>query len=456
MKKIIAKYFTKNDHTTTLDIIIHSAIVLFALFAVCYVFVVRFNLFSVREQSPTILIDQQGGVPQGKVVGVFDHSILISFEEGVTGNVRADLIKKYGLKERGYIPALDVRRYQVPTTESPLAIATLLSTEKGVVVFAEPDYLLEPSVVPNDPWFASWQQNKKQINASGAWDLSVGSPSEIVAVLDTGVACDHEDLRGVCVEGWNVISQSSDVSDVHGHGTMVAGAIAGIGNNSVGVAGTLWQGSLMPIRVSDTSGMASYSALASGITYAADKGVRVVNASYQVGGSSAVAKAASYLFNKGGLLITSAGNYGTLSGYRDSDSIITVGAVDTVNVRYSWSSYGSDVDVVAPGCTGATTARSGGYTSFCGTSLSAPEVAGVVALMWTTNKALTPSDIRTVLFSSVRDLGKEGRDSEYGWGLIDMQQAVVKAITYVPGTASGSQQEGKGGQGEQKGGGKKN
>jgi subtilisin family serine protease len=367
----------------------------------------------------------------GRVVGVAEGRILVSFKDSVGEKGRAELMKKYGLKERGYIPALGVHQFEIPAGDSAETFVKKMRMEPESFDFAEPDYLVEPSVVPNDPWYQNWQKDKEQIHAPSAWDSTTGKSSVIVAVADTGVNCAHEDLVQNCVEGANVVGGTSS-DDVAGHGTAVAGVLGAAGNNGIGVAGGAWQVSLMPIVVSGVSGAASYSAIASAVTYAADHGARVVNNSYQSGGSLTVQKAARYLAQKGGVLVVAEGNYATDSGTSANQYVVSVGAVDSTDTLYSWSSFGADVDVVAPGCTGATTARGGGYGSFCGTSNAAPEVAAVLALVFSINSSLTSADAVWILTSSSKDLGPAGWDSRYGWGRVDAAAAVEKAKNFVP------------------------
>src|SRR6185437_470444 len=152
----------------------------------------------------------------------------------------------------------------------------------------------------------------------------------------------------------------------------VAGVVAALGNNSMGVAGVAFNARLMPIRVTDTSGYASISALASGLTYAADHGARVANMSFAVQSYSSVISAAQYFMNKGGVVMNSAGNYGTLDSTAPSNALVSVSATTSSDTLASWSSYGPYVDVSAPGVSIWTTTMGGGYGAVSGTSFSSP------------------------------------------------------------------------------------
>ena len=139
----------------------------------------------------------------------------------------------------------------------------------------------------------------------------------------------------------------------------------------------------------------------------------------------------------------SAGNAGVPTGYSASQDLIVVSATDPNDAIYAWSSTGDDVDVAAPGCTGASTQNGGGYGSFCGTSNAAPEVAGALALVWSAKPGLSPDQAADALFASAIDLGPMGWDAAYGWGRVDMSGAVYEALTMSETTATQKNPAGK-------------
>jgi len=196
---------------------------------------------------------------------------------------------------------------------------------------------------------------------------------------------------------------------------MVAGVAAASSNNSIGVASICWGCMIMPVRVSDSSGGATASNIATGINWAADHGARVVNVAYQVTGNSTLSLAAQYLWGKGGILTAPAGDYGIAYSNSDNPYVLEVGSTDNNDVIYSWSNTGNFVDLVAPGCA-MTTYQFNSYQSGCGTSMSSPMVAGVIGLMLSVKSSLTPTQITSMLQQSVNDLGAAGRDPVYGWG----------------------------------------
>ena len=183
----------------------------------------------------------------------------------------------------------------------------------------------------------------------------------------------------------------------------------------------------MPIRISDAGGYGSWSAIASGLNWAADHGAKVANISFMVQGSSTIQSAAQYMKNKGGVVVNSAGNTGAVDSTAASDTLLSISATDSTDNRASWSTYGPYVDLAAPGVGILSTAAGGGYSSVSGTSFSSPLTAGVVALMMAANPSLAPSQIESILKSTATDLGTAGYDQYYGYGRVNAASAVQAA-----------------------------
>ena len=352
--------------------------------------------------------------------------VLVKFRENVGLDHARQIVAALGVREDGILPATGVLVLSLPDQVDEAGFANALASRPDVE-FAELDRIVRPAeVTPNDPWFANWEGHLKRIQAPAAWSTTTGSPNVVIAILDTGVDATHEDLVSKLVPGWNSNNNNSNTSDVSGHGTAVAGTAAAASNNGMGVASVCWGCMIMPVRVSDASGNATYSAIASGLTWAADHGARVANISYIVSDSSVVTSAAQYFQSKGGVVASSAGNYSTFSNSSDNPYILTVSATDQSDVIYDYSNTGKNIDLAAPGDS-FSTQMGGGYVSTGGTSYSSPIVAGVAALVMSANPSLSGAQVQNVLKESADDLGALGWDSNYGSGRVNAARAVSMA-----------------------------
>ncbi|MEW6126769.1 MAG: S8 family serine peptidase [Acidobacteriota bacterium] len=351
--------------------------------------------------------------------------ILVKFRETPSQmlSARAEgLMTAIGAFESSEIPNTGVRILQLQAGANEPALVDILRSQPDVE-FAELDELLAPdAMVPNDPGYANeWHLDR--IVAPEAWGTTTGLTNIVVAICDTGVDSTHPDLASKIVPGWNMYDNNADTSDVYGHGTMVAGTAAAASNNQQGVASVAWGCQLMPVRISDIYGIASYSTIANGIRWAADHGARVANVSYKASNSSSVTSASSYMNSKGGVVAIAAGNDGLFDATADNPYVLTVSATDFLDNLYSWSSRGNNIDVAAPGSV-YTTARGGGYTYANGTSFAAPIVAGLAALVLSANPTLTATQAQDQVKQSADDLGDAGWDSNYGYGRVNAARAV--------------------------------
>jgi thermitase len=352
--------------------------------------------------------------------------VLVKFRSNIGLDQARQIVAALGARDADELPAIGIFVLDLPTQTDEAGFATAMS-QRPDVEFAELDHFVVPAdVSPNDPWFANWEGHLRLIKAPTAWSTTVGSSNVIIAILDTGVDATHEDLTSKIVPGWNTYNNNSTTTDVSGHGTAVAGTAAAASNNGVGVASVCWSCRIMPVRVSDTTGYATYSSIASGLTWAADHGARVANISYIVSDSSAVTSAAQYFQGKGGVVTSSAGNYSTFSNSPDNPYILTVSATDQFDVIYSYSNTGKNIDVAAPGDS-FSTQMGGGYVSTGGTSYSAPIVAGVAALVMSINPQLSGDQVQNIVKQSADDLGAAGWDAIYGAGRVNAARAVSMA-----------------------------
>jgi thermitase len=289
--------------------------------------------------------------------------VLVKPKPGLPDVAFGKALAAHGSHVLGEIGQLGIFRVAVPANAAEEQFARRLA-EHPHIKFAEPDELVAPAFSVNDPYAPkSWHLAK--VNAPAAWDVSKGN-GVIVAVLDSGIDAAHPDLAGALVPGWNLYDNNGVTADVYGHGTKVAGVVGARGNNGTGVTGLAWQSRMMPVRVTDTSGNGTWSAIAGGLSWAADHGAKVANLSFAVQGSASTRTAAQYFRNKGGVVVNSAGNSGTLDPSTPTEALVSVSATDSADKRASWSNYGAFVDVSAPGVSLMTTTRGGGYGSVSG------------------------------------------------------------------------------------------
>lgn len=219
--------------------------------------------------------------------------ILIKPRPNVSSTALNTVLQNHNASTKSIISGINVHIANVPVGTEQVVVNAL--SHNPNIEFAELDTLnsLEETI-PNDPYFNSaWHLPK--INAPLAWDSSTGT-SVIVAVLDSGVDSNHPDLSGRLLRGINTADNSSNTEDIAGHGTYVAGVVGAINNNGTGVSSIAPNTLIIPIRVTNlTSGSAYTSDLAEGVTWAADNGAHIVNASYAISFSSSVNSAADYL-----------------------------------------------------------------------------------------------------------------------------------------------------------------
>jgi thermitase len=357
--------------------------------------------------------------------------VLVKFRPEVSPVQVQSIVAAAGARIAGQIPRIGVLVLQLPPNASEVAYARAFRQRRDVI-FAELDHIIPLALTPNDPLYApssgrGWHLAK--IGAPNAWDTTLGSNRVIVAVLDTGVDGTHPDLAPNLVPGWNIYNNNADTSDVHGHGTAVAGTVAAVINNGIGIASVAGGCRIMPIRISDPNGYASYTTIANGLIWAADHGARIANVSYRCSNSSTVATAAQYFQSKNGVVAVAAGNESTFDATADNPYVLTVSATDSSDSLTSWSNTGNNIDLAAPGSGIYTTIRGGTYGSKSGTSFSAPVVAGVAALVISVNPNLTGGQVQDVLKRSADDLGAASWDPQYGWGRVNAARAVSMALS---------------------------
>ena len=327
------------------------------------------------------------------------------------------------------------------------------------IEYAEPNYIAEALLIPNDPYY-KYQWNFKNINLENGWDISQGAGA-VVAIVDTGVAYENyksykqaSDLAGTSfVSGYDFVENDKHPNDENGHGTHLAGTIAQTTNNNIGTAGIAPQASIMPIKVLDEDGRGNYFDIAQGIIWAADNGANIINLSLGGPSSSRYLKdACSYAYSKEVTIVAAAGNDSKnkiLYPAHYNDYVIAVGAVRFDGTKSYYSNTGSSLDIMAPGGDLRVDQNNDGYGDgilqqtlknnqqkfkyyfFQGTSMACAHISGAAALL-ASQGINTPMEIREALEKTAEDKGAPGWDKKYGWGIVDIFQALNYNNENVP------------------------
>ncbi|NEP00605.1 MAG: peptidase S8 [Symploca sp. SIO2E9] len=299
------------------------------------------------------------------------------------------------------------------------------------------DYPTNPTFIsPNDPYY-SQQWNLRSINIESAWEETKGS-GITVAVIDTGVT-NVPDLKDTkFVKGYDFVNDRVEAKDDFGHGTHVAGTIAQTTNNGYGVAGIAYEANIMPIKVLSSSGGGTVADIAEAIRFAADNGADVINLSLGgAGESKLMAEAINYAYDKGVVIVAAAGNSNqNASSYPARyPKVISVSAIDASGIKAPYSNFGAGVDISAPGGSEAgkilqeTINPNTGQPTFAGyqgTSMAAPHVAAVAALVKASG-VNEPAEILSVLKQSTRRIEKDPLN-HFGAGHLDAAAAVKLAL----------------------------
>lgn len=283
-------------------------------------------------------------------------------------------------------------------------------------------------------------------DAESRWKKSKGS-GVVVAVVDTGVSESHPDLKGRVLAGRDFISPGTSANDANGHGTHVAGIIAANADNGKGVAGLAYGAKILPVRVLDKTGSGDNAGVANGIIWAAQKGAKVINLSLgSTQSDNAIKSAVAYAQSRNVVVIAAAGNEGCalLLGAPTSypaayAGVLGVGAISRDRRVASYSSCGGWVDVVAPGSAIVSTTISSAhsdlgctpgkfYCTLSGTSMATPFASATAALeIARLGGRFSQASIVSRLQSTATDLGRSGRDNDYGYGLISPSRMLAGA-----------------------------
>lgn len=371
------------------------------------------------------------------------NSILLDFREDLAvGQIEQEIAviaQQFNLTPQLNSVFSQADHVYVVSGDRPLLNALRRSELRDYTESIEPNYIYEAFDSPNDPDYTK-QWNLRSINVEPAWTDSKGS-GVTVAVIDTGISVVPDLKSTKFVPGYDFVSDRVDASDDNGHGTHVAGTIAQSTNNGYGVAGIAYEASLMPLKVLSAEGGGTVTDIAEAIRFAADHGADVINMSLGGGGDTDLMREAiDYAHRKGVVIVAAAGNSNTNSAAFPARyaHVIAVSALDAAGVKAPYSNYGAGVDISAPG--GSTASGEAGgilqntidpetgdsmFLAFQGTSMAAPHVAGVAALV-KASRVDDPDAIAQVLTQSARTV-KGDELNHFGAGQLDAAAAVKLA-----------------------------
>ncbi|MGE5707816.1 MAG: S8 family peptidase [Bacteroidota bacterium] len=374
--------------------------------------------------------DSQVNLGSAKAVS---GQVLVKFKSNAD---RAAFHKKHGSRTIKRIAALNLDVVQLKS-------GTRAITQDANAVYVEPDYLYQISFDPNDVSYGN-QYALKNMEAPKAWEITKGSSDVVIAIVDTGVDLDHEDLKDKLVAGYNAVDPSKTPDDDNSHGTHCAGISAASTNNGVGVAGLAINCKVMPVKVMTAQGSGSTSGIADGITWAVDHGADVISLSLGgPGGGAAMKDAVDYALSKNVTVIAAMGNNGTnqMSYPAAYPGVIAVGASDKNDKIASFSQYGNWISVAAPGVDIlATTPNHDNYLNktypnkitknyslMSGTSMATPYTSGLAGLVLSQFPNLTPAQVKERLEKTADKVqGLTAFNDHYGHGRINAVRALTK------------------------------
>lgn len=431
------------------------------------------GIFITNFASPRYIIaapKSEGGELQKKTESFAQNRILVKFKKGVSEKEKETLKNKLELKTLKKYSSFGGELVGIRKSEKiESAVHKLMNDSK--VEYAEPDYFLRPDVLVNDPGFNNlWGLNSASdidIDAPEAWNITTGSGDIVVGIIDTGIDINHPDLAqniwtnpgevpgdGIDndgngyiddIHGWDFYNNDNtvfDPADGDSHGTHVAGTIAALANNSLGVVGVSPGIKIMPLKFLGSGGGYTSDAI-SAIEYAKKMGIKVTNNSWGGGGYSSSLRDAINSFN--GLFVAAAGNDTANtdlsphypSSY-DCSNIISVAALESSGGLAYFSNFGaSTVDIGAPGDYIYSTIPGSSYGNKSGTSMAAPHVTGVAALILSINPSLNPIQVGDIIKqSSVPTASLMGKTST--GGMVNAFNAVTAIKGAGPYVASSS------------------
>lgn len=311
--------------------------------------------------------------------------------------------------------------------------------KEDFIRYCEPMVKVKALFIPNDEFYLDYQWDKWIMYSDLIWNFEIGKRDIIVAICDQGIDYYHPDLRNnfsFDLIGYDFVDNDNNPypdSEDEYHGTHVAGIIAGVINNYIGMSG--WaQVRLLAVRVLDERGEGNDFDVAEGIRWATDNGARIINLSLGASSYSSVLKeAVEYAYKKGALLIAASGNDGTENIFYPArfKEVIACGALDKNSNLAPFSNYGKEQEFAAPGVEILSTIPNNRYSLLDGTSMASPQISGIASLILSSFPFLTNYQLRAILNAGTIDFGDKGWDKYYGFGLLNAYYTYLIAQEYV-------------------------
>jgi thermitase len=468
-------------------------VTVYLIFSLCFVSIALSHVSERENHNITI----KQGIWRGKTLEYVDGEILLKLKQGVQRSDLINILEDYEAEIIRECNAVRWAKIRIPQDTDVFAVIDKLKNNP-LVENAEPNGVWYPhATVPNDPYYVDGHQwplknigqdppggsPDADIDAQMGWAYEHGNSKVLLAILDSGISLEsgqlsHPDLNDATriILGPDFVGDNGDgngVKDEFGHGTHVTGIAAAETDNGVGIAGVNWGSKILVIQVFDSGGHLIYwDDLTEGIEYAVnyakpgpfpwDPAYRLVM-NFSGGGfqpSSSVRDAIAYADSNDCILVASAGNIGWCwvmypAAYADSfENVIAVSATDPWDNLSPYSSYGPEITVAAPGGYGypydgddvfstyptypTNLDPSGSGYGYCaGTSMAAPHVSGLAALLVSIDTTLTDAQVKQIICETADDLGDPGEDTLFGAGRINVYRAVTSLLASSPPYQSG-------------------
>jgi len=375
-----------------------------------------------------------------------DDTVIVKFAGDVSSAQRAALFDTAGVNRKiGTVTGLGA---QVVNVQGDPAVVARRLNRSVLVSYAEPNFILRATAIPNDPLFPELYGLNNTGQTGGSADADIDAPEgwdaaglgafpasggTKIGIVDTGIDSSHTELSGKavdCAASLGGLLTSGTCADDNTHGTHVAGTIAAKANNSAGVAGVAFNSPLSICKALYTAaGTGMTSDVAACIVWAHQRGAKVISMSLGGGASTTLKNAVAAAWENGSaagsVLVAAAGNDGdgTLNYPAAYPEVISVAATDHNDARATFSNANADVEVAAPGVNVLSTIPGGQYAELSGTSMATPHTSGVVGVLRQLFPADTASGIRSRLDAAVDDLGPAGRDQSFGFGRVNLCKA---------------------------------